>query len=178
MEELMKNVIKQLTLVVVIAMTAASAQAGIKDTVVGYWNSACTKTSNAAQAVKAMPKSVYNWCAGNYFFATNLHKLPAILNKLDNYDQISSAECEIARNAIIHSTLPEAQRNAHGDALTQYLNKNENSEAIVAAREALINIRKQQLFKLGAYTAATVASMAALYAYKRYTAKPSVRGWC
>lgn len=174
----MKNIVKQIALAVVIATAATSAQAGIQEiiaTTANYWK---RNVAHAAQTMKAMPKTVSNWFARNYFFAINSHKLSAVLNKLDNFDPINRTECEIAYNAIEHSTLSEDLKRTYGDALTQYMHKNENNPEIVAARDALINIKKQQQKNLAIYTASTLTGIAAIVAYKRYTARPSIPGWC
>lgn len=177
----MKRIISKLALVALVLTVVAPAQAGFKDTVVGYWNTARTQTIHAAHAVAAMPRSVSNWFSSNYFFATNMLNLPAIVAKLDNYDSITKEECEILCDVIRASTLPGNEQNVHVSTLKRYQQNVNREEATIATRTAITAIipqGREQLIKIGAATAIAATCFAGVYAYKRCTAKKPITGWC
>lgn len=177
----MKNIVSRIALVVLVATIAAPAHAGVMETVKGYWNSARTHASNAAQAVANVP----SWFSSNYFFAKHVQVLPAIIAKLDNLDAINAQECQVAYDAIMLSkTLPFEERVAHGNAIAEYAKQEQaarNTPELIAARTALttiMNNSRAQLKKIGIATAVAATCIATVYAYKRITARKSIPGWC
>jgi hypothetical protein len=164
-EYTMKNIVKHIALAALVATVVAPAQAGVMDAAVSWRNSACALIGSAGSTLAAMPRSVGNW----FVNASTVIKLTC--NKPITLDESESLE-----RAIKASISAKAEQDKHSDNLANYLSREKNSsEGILETRKVAAKILA---IPAAVTTGIILTSIAAVYAYKRFTARPAIAGWC